>query len=138
VIPALVFVSIFVIAYVRFLIHLNPRSRWMFILSGAIYVGGALFVEMAAGAVESHHGTNQTATYVLLVTVEEVMEMAGITLLVFAILQHIQLEWGGIAVVLSHAQPGAREAPLTPPRRNPAAIPPAAPARPAFATRPGA
>ncbi len=42
VIPAAILVSIFVLAYLKFLAHLPLKERWLFVIAGAIYVGGAL------------------------------------------------------------------------------------------------
>lgn len=134
VIPGLVFVAVFVLGYVKFLIHLPPRSRRLFIASGAVFVGGALFIEMAAGNVEYRAGTNETAMYVVLVTIEELMEIAGITLFVYALLDHIRREMGGVSLVFAEPEKRLTTAPsaIRPP--GPGAFVPAAPARPAVAS----
>jgi hypothetical protein len=56
VIPLGAFVLIFVLAYLRFLAHLPAKTRLLFIIAGAIYVGGALGMEMVAGYLRSLYG----------------------------------------------------------------------------------
>jgi hypothetical protein len=49
VIPAAIMVSIFVLSYVRFLIHLPRITSVRFIRAGAVFVGGALGIELFLG-----------------------------------------------------------------------------------------
>jgi len=75
-------------AYLPFLWALPTRTRWLFILSGAIYVGGAVGVEWAT----IWHDENDlldTLGYNLWNAVEEGMEMAGIILFICTLLAHI-------------------------------------------------
>src|ERR1051326_3826486 len=75
VIPAALLVSIFVVAYLKFLAHLPSRTRWLFVIAGATYVSGALGVEMIEGAYESHYGgtmeSKRAIIYALIITTEE-------------------------------------------------------------------
>lgn len=72
---------------------LDPWMRGRLVLAGAIYVGGALGVEAPAQVYGSHHG-KASAFYVLLVTLEESMEMAGVIVLAHALLTRL----GGVRI----------------------------------------
>ena len=89
-------------ALMPFILSLPPTTRWMFLLSGGIYVGGAIGVEWAT---IWHQDNDQLDTlgYNLWTAVEEGMEMLGVILYIYALLTHIadnregarlQLEFG--------------------------------------------
>ena len=96
VIPAAILVSIFVLAYLGFLAHLPSRERWLFVIAGAIYVGGALGVEMVGGAYMSYQGEITEGApaiiYALITTVEEFMEMAGILVFIYVLLAYLRAQ----------------------------------------------
>lgn len=76
------------LAYLRFLRHLPPPIRWRFVLSGALYVGGALGMEVPLGVYAERHGAD-TLGYALLDLVEETMEVWGATLFLLALARHL-------------------------------------------------
>jgi hypothetical protein len=88
IVPAGICVALFVLGYWRFLVNLPPRTRRLFLLAGALFVGGALAVESVSGQEVSLHG-EQTLTYHLIVTLEESFEMGGIVLFIYALLDYI-------------------------------------------------
>ena len=75
-------------AYLPFLWSLPARTRWLFIVSGAIYVGGAVGVEWATIWYEDNDQLD-TLAYNLWNAVEEFMEMAGVILFIYTLLGHI-------------------------------------------------
>ena len=78
---------LFALAYLRFLIHLPPRTRNLFILAGIIYVGGAVIVEsISANRWDLDGGV--TFPYLAIATVEEFFEMAGIIVFIYALLSY--------------------------------------------------
>lgn len=87
VIPAAVIVGALVIAFIPFIRALHPRTRMRLITAGAIYVGGALAMELPLGWWTAHHGMD-TFGYALIDWVEETMEMIGSTLAFAALLAH--------------------------------------------------
>jgi hypothetical protein len=89
VIPAGLFVLLFFFAYLRFLIHLSPTFRRLFIVSGIIYVFGAAVMEVVGGWVDVKWGIHRV--YILSVTVEEGCEMLGASLFVYSLLKYLQL-----------------------------------------------
>jgi len=93
VIPGSIFVLLFAAAYARFVLDLPPRTRLLFVLGGAVYVSGALGVEMtSAYFVDSYGDTfaaEHTLTYAVLVTIEEALEMSGIVVFINGLLSHV-------------------------------------------------
>lgn len=76
------------VIYIPFLIRLPRRSLILFVVSGIIYVSGAIGVEMFEGRYESVSGT-KNLIYDIYCAVEESMEMFGVALFIFALLDYI-------------------------------------------------
>lgn len=68
---------VFLIAHLRFLLHLAPAHRYRFIASGFVYVLGAVGMELAGGVVADRYGI-ASGLYFAMVTAEETLEMLGI------------------------------------------------------------
>jgi len=67
--------------------RLNARTRLLLLAAAGLYLGGAAGIESIS---QLHAGVSgkATALYVVLATLEEVFEMAGIALLVYALLEY--------------------------------------------------
>ncbi len=91
VIPAGIFVLIFSVAYARFLLHLPPRLRGLFMIGGALYVSGALGVEMVSAYYIDSTDKPDGFTYAVLATIEELLEMSGIVVFINALLSYVAL-----------------------------------------------
>ena len=87
VIPAAVIVTALVIAFVPFIRALPRATRTRLIIAGAIYVGGALVMELPLGWWTEQHGTDGFG-YAIIDWVEETLEMVGATLALAALLAH--------------------------------------------------
>lgn len=98
-IPAVLLVCAFALTYLRFLAHLPSRTRRVFIVAGFIYVAGALGMENVAGGYEVRHG-RENMTYVMLASVEEILEMLGVVVFVYALLSYLQSELKDLPVRL--------------------------------------
>ncbi|MGK4006533.1 hypothetical protein WMF31_28190 [Sorangium sp. So ce1036] len=105
VIPAAIVVAAFAAAYLRFLGHLPRDTRNRFLLSGGIYVTGALVMELPLGYWTEQAGSDNLV-YGLIDFVEESMEMLGVNLFLLALLGHLAGE--GWAIGFSRAAPGPR------------------------------
>ncbi|CAN5490638.1 hypothetical protein BH10ACI1_BH10ACI1_10350 [soil metagenome] len=96
VIPASIFLVLLFMVSAKSMWRLSTTTRWLFIVSGIIYVSGAVGMEMVgASYYEIHLEGHQTAKdfgYVLLTTLEEFLEMAGIVLFIFSLLRYLELE----------------------------------------------
>ncbi len=89
---------LFVLFYLRFLFHLPPRIRNLFILAGAFFVGGAVVVEAISANRWSTDG-GVTFPYLAIATVEELLEMWGVVLFIYALLSYMVME--GITAVFT-------------------------------------
>lgn len=88
VIPGSILVIIFAILYFRFLLHLPPKSKLLFSIAGVLYVGGAIGMELVSNHYDTLYGV-ENFTYHMIVTIEETLEMAGIILFIYALLNYI-------------------------------------------------
>ena len=86
---AIPFTILFGILFLRFVLHLPPRTRILFALSAALYVGGALGMELV-GAGWVSENTKGNWTYIFISTTEELLEMSGLILFLFAQLDYFK------------------------------------------------
>ncbi|WP_229214190.1 hypothetical protein [Dyadobacter flavalbus] len=103
VIPYAFFVVFVGLMYIRFLAHLPVRIRHLFLLSGALYVGGALGLEMVVGFLMTSRISMDSL--ILLAALEEhteeLLEMLGIALFIYTLLLYIRMKFGNLVVQLS-------------------------------------
>ncbi|NKB18992.1 MAG: hypothetical protein GKS01_00470 [Alphaproteobacteria bacterium] len=78
---------IIIVLYLRFLFHLPAQIRNLFILSAAIFLSGALGVEVATD-IYDEKDLMDTLAYNLWTPVEEGMEMGGVILFIYALLRY--------------------------------------------------
>lgn len=88
VVPALAFVAVVALVEVPWLRALPSRTRSLVLLAGVVFVAGAAGFELLAGAGDEARGT-ATLVSVSLSAGEELAEMAGLTILVVALLAHL-------------------------------------------------
>lgn len=87
----IVFVPLVIIIgmiYLRFLFHLPVRTRSLFIVAGLIYVGGAVGVEVIS-ANRWYIDGGVSFPYLAIATVEELFEMLGVVVFIYALLDYI-------------------------------------------------
>ena len=89
VIFAIPLIFIFVLAYLKFIMHLPPKIRYLFLISGAVFVMGGLGMEMISARYDSLYNTNNL-TYNLIMIAEEFLEMLGIVIFIYALLSYIK------------------------------------------------
>jgi hypothetical protein len=89
VIPAAVLTLLFVVAYIPFLRHLPRPIALRFVIAGAIFVGGALGMEMIQARYDTVHGV-ENMPYRIMVAIEEGMEMAGTILFISVLLTYLR------------------------------------------------
>jgi hypothetical protein len=97
IIPFGILLIIFVLAYVKFLLHLPRQTALLFIIAGAIFVAGAIGLEAAAGIHHFLYGYTEAkkqtnVAYAVLLTAEEFLEMTGIVIFIYALLSYIDSE----------------------------------------------
>lgn len=87
-IAAAPFVVVFGLVYLRFLFLIPAKTRNLFILAGTIYIGGAVFIE-AISANQYYIDGEASLRYLAIGTLEELMEMLGIEIFIYALLSYI-------------------------------------------------
>lgn len=88
IIPAMVFIVIFFLAYLRFLIAQPFRVSARMILGGLLYVSGAVGMEMIGGTI-AESGNMSSFAYALAAHIEEVLEMVGLSVFITALLMSL-------------------------------------------------
>ena len=87
VLPFSVLVLIFLAFYAPFFLRLPGRTRNLIALAGTLYLGGALGAEVVA-ALMDQSGNRETLAFIGIFTLEEWLEMTGISLFIFALLDY--------------------------------------------------
>lgn len=90
VIPYGILIIIFSILLFKFLLKLPKETSKLFLISGAIFVVGAIGFEMIGGKVASTSGM-ENLIYIVLTSIEETLEMFGISLFIYALLRFITI-----------------------------------------------
>lgn len=88
VIPGMMFVIWFGRRYAKFVANLPPEPRQLFVTAASVYIGGALVMEMIGSHVAESQG-QQNLLYALIATVEEVLEMVGVVIFIYALLFYL-------------------------------------------------
>jgi drug/metabolite transporter (DMT)-like permease len=81
-------VLIFAVSYLKFFFSLPLRTRIQFFAAAATFFGGAVGMEMIGGYYAESHGKDDFQ-YSMLATVEEGLEMAGVLMLINALLNYL-------------------------------------------------
>lgn len=97
VIPYGVGLAVFLIVYFKFLINLPKRIMFLFIISGSIFVAGAVGFELLGGRQSEIYG-NTNLTYALYYTCEEFCEMLGIVVFIYSLLMYIAGQFKPLAI----------------------------------------
>jgi len=94
------FLAVVALVYLRFLWHHRYDAAPWLILAGAVYVGGAVGMEIVSGSDVNSLGYN------MLTAVEEGMEMAGVVVLAWYLVSRLETMTGpGAAIVLARPDP---------------------------------
>lgn len=91
VLPYLIIAIFMALFFFKFMLSLPNKSRINFIIAGSVYLLGAIGLEMIGGDYYGAHVTKETIAYATFVTIEESLEMFGISFFIFSLLQYIQL-----------------------------------------------
>ena len=88
-IPYALFALAVALAYLRLLLSLPRTIRLVFLLAGAVYVGGAVGFEPIQGYITTIQGRQGGVAHAATVAVEEVLEMLGAVLFIYGLLTHL-------------------------------------------------
>ncbi len=94
IIPYSIALIVSLLVYIKFILNLPSRIRILFITAGLIYVSGAIGVELVGGRYSELHSYN--VTFLVITTVEELLEMAGVVIFIFALTSYIDIEFKGL------------------------------------------
>ena len=92
-------VIVFILFYLKYLLGLPKKTAILFILSGVIYLTGAVILDMLGGREAELHGYESVAYYILY-TVEEFFEMIAIVILIYALFAYIEQQFGYLNIIL--------------------------------------
>lgn len=84
VLPAIIIVAVLAMTFLGFVLRLDIRTRYLLVLAAALYVGGALGMELVGGYFFETRG-HDTLIYRAVAIVEESAEIAGILVLMCAL-----------------------------------------------------
>jgi hypothetical protein len=93
VIPGVFFVGAVGLAFLKFVLNLDTKTRNRFVLAGSLFVGGALGMEFVGGAFIDALGEGHIL-HIGAAAIEETLEMLGVTLFIIAILKHLETRVG--------------------------------------------
>ncbi|PHJ56933.1 hypothetical protein VF14_36490 [Nostoc linckia z18] len=107
VIGGAVFVFVFLLVFGRFIIHLPRKTRRLFLIAGTVYVSGAIGTELIGGYYHYYY-TSNSMLYSSITTVEEVLEMLGVIIFIYALLSYINSNMKGIDIGI-HLNDGKKQ-----------------------------
>lgn len=99
VIPALILVPLFGLAYLVFLRSLPRSTAYLFVGAAVLYVGGALGMEMLEGHYFDTYGRKDLG-YMYYVQVEEMSEMLGVVVFIYALLRYVRDHLGATQITI--------------------------------------
>lgn len=89
VIPGMVFLSLFILTYLKFVLALPNKTKLGFIMAGTTFVLGAIGMELIGGWFFELNGSHNL-TYVLFSSLEEMLEMSGIIFFIYTLLEYMK------------------------------------------------
>ncbi|WP_190803201.1 hypothetical protein [Leptolyngbya sp. FACHB-261] len=84
-----VILPIFVLAYIKFFRRLPLKTQRLFFLSGSLFTLGAIGIELVGGRYFSNIYNQPIFIAEIIATIEELLEMIGATIFVYAILSYM-------------------------------------------------
>lgn len=110
VIPGILLVAALGVFFLPFILRLPRRTAIAFVISAAIYLGGALGIELVEGWWREGHG-HRNVIYHVLVSLEEGMEMIGVIAFISALLGYIAGLYEEVGFSFTGARARARTIP---------------------------
>jgi hypothetical protein len=83
---------IFLLAYMKFLLSLPCKTRILFIIAGFVFVSGAIGLEAISGKYFELY-SDYSMAYIILSTIEEILEMSGIVVFIYALTSYMDSEF---------------------------------------------
>lgn len=98
VVPGVGAVLVTSVVFMPFLRRLPTRLRHLVLVSGSLYLAGALCMESVGGALENAAGDRGSYGYVAATTLEETLEVLGVAVLLYALLEHVANAFDAVTV----------------------------------------
>ena len=100
VIPYSIALLILILLYLKFFIRLPAKTRNLFIIAAVVYLVGVIGIELMGGRIDEQIGRHN-ATYAVYSTIEEVLEMGGIVVFIYALMSYISTEFNDLRFRIS-------------------------------------
>ena len=88
-VPLIPFLILLAITYIRFWLRLPKTEKILFVLSGSLYLFGAIGMEIVGGVLNMT-GNAYSMAHDLATVLEETMEMGGVILFIYTLLHYIE------------------------------------------------
>jgi hypothetical protein len=88
-IPGVIAVLIFGLIFLRFVVLLPTKTRYLFIIAGVLFVAGALGFEYVAFKYWEQGNNIRSMAFALFSTIEEFLEMIGIVIFIYALIDYM-------------------------------------------------
>jgi hypothetical protein len=88
VLPAIIFILLLSFCYIKFFLRLDKRTKVFFLLSGSIFIAGALGLEIYAGYILENISEMDFRCEMIAI-LEEACEMIGVTIFIYALLDYL-------------------------------------------------
>jgi hypothetical protein len=108
VVAGIVVVAACALFFLKLLRRLPATTRSRFLVAGALYVGGAIGLELIGNLYANSNGRHGLA-YGLIATVEESLEMSGAIVMIYALLEHIAHTYRAVGFRFGHAGGSAED-----------------------------
>ena len=104
ILPGLAFAVIVGLVFRQFLMSLNRRTRTLLMLSGVVFLAGALGMELVAGilfsAAETELAALRSVSHVVVQAIEEALEMAGVAIFLYGLVDYANVT--GLDIVVQN------------------------------------
>lgn len=81
---------VMLVVFYKFIVDLPGKYRWLFLISGGLFVFGALVLEMVGGYFRGDSFGNWKLINAALITFEEFFENVGIVVFIYTLLDYIK------------------------------------------------
>ncbi len=103
VIAGIGFVLVFGALYFVFFLHLENKYKILFLSAAMLFFGGAIGFEVIGGRFANYNDTRNFIFHAI-TTIEEMLELVGISLLVYALLDYIKASFSEVRFLLEREQ----------------------------------
>jgi hypothetical protein len=91
IIPYGIFLAILGLLYLKFLKGLPKRTRWLFVVACAVFVTGALGLDVFSGSL-NEAGRRGSLSFAVVNSAQELLEMVGVVVFIYALTSYMDSE----------------------------------------------